>query len=284
VAGNSFNANFSFDYLQNGANKDNSSLVMRLNFSSKNSDYPVWKGDFWVNGNVQKCGLAFFGKCIFHGLVNFSCFEIAPLLISINTTVNNISNGTFYCYNKDINLSLNERDKVSLNITSQPALYPGKYTLSAELFYLNDTIIPLPSNLISLTFELLVKTTDVTKITSIEMYMDNKKVCTFSSSGIALSECKGIFIKKLDASVSGKNTKLSYNISIDTSKFDAGKYDVYIRAKAGNTVTATSATKTITIKKISPPKSYPAWYDYYDFFNKNKNGFNFGNLQQYFNH
>lgn len=147
IAGNTFQANFSFDYLANGVNEDNSPLIIKLNITSENQiNYPVLKGDFNLNGIINKCTWTILGICVLPKQIAFTCSEIAPLTI-VNpidtTTINEISNGTFYCYNAEGDLKLNEHDEVFLNITSHPALYPGQYTLTAEMFYLNDTTAPI---------------------------------------------------------------------------------------------------------------------------------------------
>lgn len=147
IAGNTFSANFSFNYLADGTNEDDSPLIIKLNLSSDDqTNYPVWKGDFEIEGFVDKCIWNILGVCVYSKTVYFSCSENETQII-INpidtTTINNISNGTFYCYNADGDLKLNEHDEVFLNITSHPALYPSQYTLMAEMFYLNDTTAPL---------------------------------------------------------------------------------------------------------------------------------------------
>jgi len=147
IAGNTFQANFSFDYLANGVNEDNSPLIIKLNITSENQiNYPVWKGDFQMDGIIKKCTWTILGVCLLPRDVSFTCSEIAPLTIinSIDTTtITEIPNGTFYCYNAEGDLKLNEHDRVFLNITSHPALYPGDYNLTAEMFYLNDTTAPI---------------------------------------------------------------------------------------------------------------------------------------------
>lgn len=152
VAGDTFTANFSFDYYDNYENKDNSPLIIQLNFTSNDTNFPVWKGDFQVNGTIEK-------KLIFgfwNKKINFTCSEnetqqiVNPL---DTTTITNVSNGTFYCYNEEGDLKLNEHDEVFLNITSHPALFPGKYDLTAKMFYLDDTTNPIVEILNKMDFE-----------------------------------------------------------------------------------------------------------------------------------
>jgi len=141
VAGDTFTADFSFDYYDNLENTDNSPLIIKLNLTSENTAYPVWRGDFEISGFIEKT--AIFG--LWTKTVPFSCSEAETQTI-VNpidtTTINNVSEGTFYCYDAEGDLKLNEHDEVFLNITSHPALYPSQYTLMAEMFYLNDTTNP----------------------------------------------------------------------------------------------------------------------------------------------
>lgn len=141
IAGNTFTANFSFDYISSPTNNENASLVLELNFSSNNLNYPVWKNDFQVNGIAEKYILYPFA---FFKQAEFNCSESAPLTIanSVDTiTISAIPNGTFYCYNTNGNLKLNEHDEIFLNVTSNPSIYPGNYNLTAQMFYLNGTTI-----------------------------------------------------------------------------------------------------------------------------------------------
>jgi len=143
IAGNTFRANFSFDYVDNLENKDNSPLIIKLNFSSEDQEtYPVWKGDFEINGFIEK--KSFFG--FWTKTTYFDCSETAPLLInhSIGSEeISEIPDGTFYCFSESSDLKLNEKDIVYLDITSHQALWPGQYDLTAEMFYLNDTANPV---------------------------------------------------------------------------------------------------------------------------------------------
>ncbi len=143
IAGNTFTANFSFDYYDNLENEDNVPLIIKLNLTSANQiDYPVGRGDFEISGLIEKSLI--FG--LWTKTVPFSCSEEETQTI-INpidtTTINDIPAGTFYCYDAEGDLKLNEHDEILLDITSHPALYPSQYTLTAEIFYLNDTTTPI---------------------------------------------------------------------------------------------------------------------------------------------
>ena len=107
IAGNTFSANFSFDYYDNLENEDNSPLIIKLNLTSNDQiNYPVRKGDFEISGLIEKT--AIWG--IWTKTVPFSCSENEPQTI-INpidtTTINEVPDGTFYCYDAEGDLKLN---------------------------------------------------------------------------------------------------------------------------------------------------------------------------------
>ena len=142
IAGKEFVANFSFEYWDNLENEDESPLIIQLNLNSGNSNYPVGKGEFNISGYIEKSSLFGFWK----RTVEFNCTDSAPYTIehSIdNITVLDIPDGTFYCYNENLDLRLNERDRVYLKIISDIAIWPGEYNMSASFFYLNDTTAPI---------------------------------------------------------------------------------------------------------------------------------------------
>ncbi|MBU2562576.1 MAG: hypothetical protein KKF68_02865 [Nanoarchaeota archaeon] len=142
IAGDVFQATLSFEYWDNLQNEDNSPLIIKLNLTSEDqTNYPVWKRDFELNGRIEKSALfGFWTKTVY-----FNCSEEAPLLINHTIgylTIEDIPDGVFYCYNEEGDLNLNEHDDVFLNIDSNIALWSGKYYLTAEFFYLEDLIGP----------------------------------------------------------------------------------------------------------------------------------------------
>jgi len=147
VAGSTAQANFSYSYLRDRPeNPDDSPLIFRINItSSDDENFPVWKGDFEVSGFIKRYIL--FGL-IPVGEEHFTCNEQEPQTIIHplgNETVN-VKNGTFYCFDPEGNLDFgdfNAYDEVFLNIKSHPALWPGEYGLSVELYYLTDTYSPI---------------------------------------------------------------------------------------------------------------------------------------------
>ena len=143
VAGSTTTADFSFDYLDNYGKKEYPH-ILRIDIISENqTGYPVWKGDFELNGFVRK--YTFFG--LFHTDITLECSETSPLIIDHPLGLNTVDvpNGTFYCYNETSEAidNLDKHDEVYLTIKSHPALWPGQYTLSAMIYYLEDTRAPV---------------------------------------------------------------------------------------------------------------------------------------------
>ncbi len=75
-----------------------------------------------------------------YNTIPMTCSEQAPIKFKakdksdIQYTINEVPNGTFYCYNPNYYmLQLNSKDEVTLNISSNPALYPGDYSVEVEL-------------------------------------------------------------------------------------------------------------------------------------------------------
>jgi len=144
VAGNVATANFSFDYVD-GFGDEQYPHILRMNITSENqSDYPVLKGDFELEGFVRKYRLWPFP---WYYDVELECSEENPLTINhpLGLNVLNVSDGTFYCYNTTSEAldDLSKHDEVFLTIRSHPALWPGEYGLSASMFYLTDEMAPV---------------------------------------------------------------------------------------------------------------------------------------------
>ena len=143
IAGGTTSTTFSFDYEDDFENNPDASLVLKVNINSLNEDYPVWKGDFQLGGFIEQYPL--FGLSFLEKIIPLKCVEdIAKFRVQqgLLYTETNIPNGTFYCYTTDGDLKLDKGDNVFLNITSNYALYPGQYNLTAKLYYLNDTYPP----------------------------------------------------------------------------------------------------------------------------------------------
>ena len=142
TAGETVNTTFSFDYPNMSwlypGQEDNALLVLMVNISSNNSNYPVWKGDFDLWG-------------VMNSVNGFECFEDNFSIVhscSPNETIE-IPNGTYYCTNGSfLGMSMGSHNEVLLNIKSHPALWPGRYNLSVGFFHLergrtNLTVFPL---------------------------------------------------------------------------------------------------------------------------------------------
>ena len=141
TAGSEVQANFSYNYIKGlEENTEDSPAILNLTIKSHDEDYHVWKGDFVeINGFVKR----YFIFGLFVKKIPFNCSEKSPQTISysIGSAIVNPANGTFYCYNEDGNLELDRYDDVFLNIKSHPALWPGQYSLIAELYYLQEEYI-----------------------------------------------------------------------------------------------------------------------------------------------
>lgn len=98
--------------------------------------YPVWKKDFQLSGFIEQYSLFdLFLKKIFplKCVEDSAEFRVQQGLLYTET---NVPAGTFYCYDPDNYLDMLElgrRDKTTLFISSDPALYPGEYGVSVEL-------------------------------------------------------------------------------------------------------------------------------------------------------
>ena len=141
TAGETVNTTFGFDYPNwswlYSQQEDNALLVLVVNISSNNSNYPVWKGDFKLWGAMNKIN-------------NFECFENNFSIVhscSPNETIE-IPNGTYYCTNGSfLGMKLDSHNEIFLNVKSHPALWPGKYNFSIGFFHLergrtNLTVFP----------------------------------------------------------------------------------------------------------------------------------------------
>ncbi len=136
IAGDTTETIFSFDYEDDGFNNPDASLVLRANITSLIEGYPVWKKDFQLGGFIEQYSLLglFLGKTFPLKCVEDTAeFRVQQGLLYTET---NMPNGTFYCYDPNNYLDmleLDKRDKTTLFISSDPALYPGEYNVSVEL-------------------------------------------------------------------------------------------------------------------------------------------------------
>ena len=144
VAGGSNSTSFSFDYPNNGTgNYNDAPLVVRFNITNSTPVTPsVWKGDFNVKMSAEQYLLGS-GSSYYYNTVPLTCSENSSVSFkakdssSIQYTINHVPNGTFYCYNANYYmLQLDSRDKINLTLGANIALYPGNYSFSVELMYL----------------------------------------------------------------------------------------------------------------------------------------------------
>ncbi len=147
IAGDTTSTTFSFDYEDDGFNNPDASLVLRANITSLIEGYPVWKKDFQLSGFIEQYSLLdLFLQKIFplRCVEDTAEFRVQQGLLYTET---NIPAGTFYCYDPDNYLDMLElgrRDKTTLFISSNPALYPGEYGVSVELLEMEpDTYPPI---------------------------------------------------------------------------------------------------------------------------------------------
>jgi len=143
IAGTTTTAKFSFDYNDNINAAEHFPLIYKLEFNSTEEIPEVWKNDFEIKGGFVERRI--FG--IGFNKITLECSDEFPLTIDHqigSETIESGGDGTFYCYNTTEGTisNLRKHNKVSLEITSHPALYPGTYNLTAEMFYLNDTYAP----------------------------------------------------------------------------------------------------------------------------------------------
>ncbi len=130
IAGETVTTVFDFDYPDISGlypyQKDNAALILLVNITSNDSNYPVWKGDFEIDGVMNEINEF---ECVedsfsFSGCGNFESF--------------NISNGTYYCTDENyLEMSLNSNNRINLSVSSHPALWPGKYYFSIGLYYID---------------------------------------------------------------------------------------------------------------------------------------------------
>ena len=149
TAGTTTTANFSFDYQDIYDADKHYPLIFKINISYTGTeqecqlnDCSVWKNDFAIDGVLTRYYM--FG--LLSKDINLECSEESPLTINhqMGSNTVNVSDGIFYCYNitEGTIETLKKRNKVFLNIFSNPALYPATYKITAELFYLTDERAP----------------------------------------------------------------------------------------------------------------------------------------------
>ena len=206
IAGGTTSTEFSFDYVDDGFNNPDASLVLKVDISSvgncqlPSGDCSVWKGDFQLSGFIEEYSLSnlFLGTIYPLNCVEDTAeFKVQQGLLYTET---NISNGTFYCYdpNNYINmLKLDRRDKVNFSISSNPALYPGEYSVSVELMEMQldnkgpviELIEPSGENIFSETNEVIPIKLNISDMYNIDDSSVKYKIVSFGapSDGVGLN-------------------------------------------------------------------------------------------------
>ena len=143
VAGERTSATFQFDYPGDFDNNYNDApLVAIVNITSLNENFPVWKGDFSLSMIARQYFIpTIFGDLFLINEIPLTCSEDAPITFKVKDksdvqySISEITAGSFYCYNANyFMLQLDSQDVITLNITSNIALFPGEYEIGIGLF------------------------------------------------------------------------------------------------------------------------------------------------------
>lgn len=138
IAGNEVSTVFSFEYPDKNDSlglpfqRTDAPLVIVVEINSNDSDYPVWKGDFEVSGGMVVDGWFIDRE------YEFDCVEDVFSIDYFGSSVliDDIPNGTFYCTEDDfLAMLLDSKNEIRLNVSSNPALYPGVYNFNVGLYY-----------------------------------------------------------------------------------------------------------------------------------------------------
>jgi len=208
IAGEGTQTSFNFDYPDVEGNYNNAPLVIRVNLTSMNQNFPVWKDDFDLSIVADQYLLPGFWH---YNTIPMTCKEDAPIIFKakdspeIQYTINEIPNGTFYCYNPNYYiLQLDSRDVVNISISSRQNLYPGNYSLAIELLEMEpDTNSPeiqiiLENFVYNETQEIPIKlnVTDLYSIRNVEYKITNPDLNDYYNSGwieAQLNESSGFY-------------------------------------------------------------------------------------------
>ena len=158
-SGDYFQTSFNFDYTNLSGNYNNAPLIIRVNITPENPTPNIWKGDFQLNATIKQY---LSPGHIFSRTINLNCSEADSIkLHSANGIdlryIDYVPNGTFYCYNSNYYfLQLNSKNEISLNVKTNPLIYPGDYNFKIEFLQTEDYAIPLNEkwNLVSFPFPL----------------------------------------------------------------------------------------------------------------------------------
>jgi len=98
-------------------------------------------------------------------------------------------------------------------------------------------------------------------VNSIDVYVDGAVLCSFDVNGNSMAPCSEAQLSPLSSTAGwgygyaygygygsdGSSSKLSYNLTLNTSEFDLGEYTVSLAVISSNTDAMISANKTISI-------------------------------------
>jgi len=144
IAGSTTTAEFSFDYPDISETypnqEDYAPLMIKVNISSLEENYPVWKNDFELDGSLLNKRWWILPDTLYY----FDCYEddFTYYYNQQPQEITNIPDGTFYCFNPGFSaMRIDSSNDVVLNILSDPALYPGEYNISVGLYYPQEEYI-----------------------------------------------------------------------------------------------------------------------------------------------
>ena len=207
--------------------------------------YPVWKGDFQLSGFIEQYSLLglFLGntfplKCV----EDTAEFRVQQGILYTET---NIPNGTFYCYDPNNYLDMLElykRDKVFLDISSDPALYPGEYSVEVELMEMEpdnqgpvvELIEPSGENIFSeqdKTIPIKLKITDLYNIDSASV---KYKIVSYGApsdgEGIDADYYDSGWIYEINYNATSELYEAQFNMA-EHNLTESGSYWIYAEAK-----------------------------------------------------
>jgi hypothetical protein len=246
IAGDITSTEFSFDYPNVEENYNDAPLVARINIESLNPEYPVWKGDFELQMIAEQYWLF---DLIHINTIPMECEENAPIKFKPKDrpgwlyTINEIPDGTFYCYNPNYYMmQLDSHDEITLYISSDPALYPGEYSVSVELLEMEpdyegpeiELIEPSGDEIFSEENEIISVKLNIT-----DMYNINDDGVRYKIVDIGIpSEGKGLNITYYDSGwihdISYDETSGLYEAEFNMTEHglnESGAYWIYAEAK-----------------------------------------------------
>ena len=241
IAGGQTSALFSFDYPGTlSTDYEPAPIVVRVNITSLNDSFPVWKDDFQLKSSIQRYWLPELLEDLI-GLepIIMSCKENAPIQFKPKDrpgwlyTINEVPNGTFYCYNSDYYLlKIGTQSKLNLNISSNPALYPGGYNITVELMEMEPDdsgpeiilIEPKEEDIFSETNEIILIKLNIT-----DMYtIDDASVKYRINSSEVPYDSKWIY--EIAFNSTSKLYEAEFNMT-EHNLTESGSYWIYAEAK-----------------------------------------------------